>query len=79
MLDVSPQIIAMKMNLWHAAQVRKRFGDCGLAGAWVAGEKQDMAAKIVCHGRSLTRGRHSAANCKVTGKRCQAGVSRPCR
>ncbi|CUX05153.1 hypothetical protein AGR1B_Lc70044 [Agrobacterium fabacearum S56] len=79
MLDVSPQIIAMKMNLWHAAQVRKGFGDCGLARAWVAGEKQDMAVKIVCHGHTLTRGRHSAADCTVIGQSCQSGVSRPRR
>jgi hypothetical protein len=26
--DVSPQIIAVNMNFWHAGQVRERFGYC---------------------------------------------------
>jgi hypothetical protein len=60
MLDISPQIIAMEMHLWHAGQVSQRSGDCRLARAGMAGEKQDMAAKIVRHVPLLTFGRHKA-------------------
>ncbi|MNY77476.1 hypothetical protein D3C86_2173940 [compost metagenome] len=50
MLDVTPQIIAVEMHLWQAGQACKRFGDCGLAGAGMPGEKENVAAEIVCHG-----------------------------
>ncbi|MBB4283617.1 hypothetical protein GGE43_005272 [Agrobacterium tumefaciens] len=50
MLDVTPQIIAVEMHLWHTGQVRERFGDCGFARAGMAGEKEYVAGKVVMNG-----------------------------
>jgi hypothetical protein len=67
------------MHFWNPGQVRQRFGDCGFAGAGVAGQKQDMAAEIVCHVPSLTTGIHEPADTTVIGPSSHPVILRPGR